>query len=1222
MVRLFSFPQFRKMRTRTFSFFYVSAFLLLLMVMGSCREKSETLFQLLPAEKTNISFANHIYENDTFNILALEYVYNGGGVATGDFNNDGLQDLYFTGNMVSNKLYLNRGDLAFEDITETAGVSGGKNWSTGVALVDINNDGWLDMYVCASVRKDSVRRKNLLYINNGLNEDGIPVFKESAEEYGIADTGYSTFASFFDYDLDGDLDLYVLTNQLSQHKPTNYRVKSTDGSALNNDRLYRNNGNGTFTNVTTEAGILIEGYGLGLAISDINQDGWPDVYVANDFLSEDLLYINNQDGTFTNKIKEYLKHTSASAMGNSVTDINNDGLVDILAMDMLPEPNLRKKTMLNANNYVSYVNNEKYNIQHQYIRNTLQLNNGNGPDGHPVFSEIGQLSGIYQTDWSWAPLVADFDNDGFRDLIITNGFPRDVTDHDFILYRSTVSLNVAGYKMMVDSIPVVKISNYGFRNNGDLTFSDKTEEWGLKIPSFSNGAVYADLDNDGDLEVVVNNINEPALVYENRLYDGKKKEGQQNYLRIKPKGDKLNVAGTGTKISIHYGGGKQQFYEHSAQRGYLSTVEAVAHFGLGMTEKVDSVQIFWPNGTCQLLRDVAAGQQLTVKQTEASSPAEISLGKAKGAEKNAPFFKEVAASYGIRFLHEEDDKVDFNIQRTLPHKYTQSGPGLAVGDVDGDGLDDFYVGGSAGKSAALFLQNTDGRFTAATDNSALLKAKPEEDMGSLFFDADGDGDLDLYVVSGSYEFNEGGPELQDRLYINNSQGEFEVAPAALPEITSSGGAVKAADFDQDGDLDLFVSGRVVPGKYPLPARSYILRNEEGTFTDVTEQVSPELKNFGMIADALWTDFDQDGQTDLIVAAEWQPLSFFKNTNGILKNVTSGSGVAHLKGWWNSIVSGDFDGDGDMDYIAGNLGLNTHYVASPEQPLSVFAKDFNEDGRFDALLSCYMKAEDGTMKAFPMHTRDDLIVQMIDMRREFPQYKKYGKATIDQVLSKENLEGALIMEANHFATTYFENKGNGTFKATALPVQAQTAPVFGMLSKDFDHDGHLDVLLTGNNYGSEVFTGRYDAFIGLFLKGNGAGGFKPVTITNSGFFVDGDAKGIAGLYGKNGETLLLVSQNQDSLKLFTTVKAGPPAAGSPAEKNHLLSLEALDARAEILYKSGSKEVQEFYYGSSYLSQSGRKLSLDKEVASVTIYKFNGESRTISFGQEKSLAEVVR
>lgn len=1178
---------------------------LVAIVSAGCSKGEHSLFKRVLPESTGIDFSNTIFESDSLNILTSEYLYNGGGVAIGDFNNDGLQDIYFTGNMVSNKLYLNKGNFAFEDVTEQAAVTGEGKWCAGVALVDINNDGWLDIYVAATMKRDSVSRANLLYLNNGPDPDGIPRFTEAAGSYGIADTGYTTSAAFFDYDQDNDLDLYVLTNVVTAGLPNTYRKSVKDGTAENNDRLYRNNGNSSFTNVTREAGILFEGYGLGIAISDINLDGWPDLYVSNDYLSNDLLYINNRDGTFSNKITHYIKHTSYTAMGSSVTDINNDGLVDILVVDMMPEYNKRKKLMMGANNYVSYINNDQYGFQHQYVRNTLQLNQGFSPKGHPVFSEIGQLSGIYQTDWSWAPLVADFNNDGYRDIIITNGFPRDVTDHDFKMYQSGPAGMVGG-SQLVDSIPVVKISNYAFQNKGDLSFSDKTQDWGINIPTFSNGAAYADLDNDGDLDIVINNINEPALVFQNELNDAKPNASRAHYLRIKPLGEAPNLAGLGVKVSVHYGGGKQQYYEQTLYQGYLSTVEAVAHFGLGKHEKVDSVQVFWPDGRYQLLRDVPANQQITMKQANAHKSLPVQTGGLSRPGSAGTLFKEVSRTYGIHFKHQEDDKIDFNIQRTLPHKYSQNGPGIAVGDVDGNGLDDFYVGGSAGKRGTLFLQSEEGTFSMAADHSVLGKVKAEEDLGVLFFDADNDGDLDLYAVSGSYEYQPGSAEYQDRLYRNNSQGQFELDLLALPKINSSGACVKAADFDRDGDLDLFVGGRVEPGAYPMAPRSYMLRNEGGRFVDVTAQVGPELEKIGMVSDALWSDFDNDGQVDLVVAGEWLPLTFFKNENGTLKNVSPSTGISHLKGWWNSLVAGDFDGDGDIDYVAGNLGLNTNYKASEEQPLKVFAKDFDSNGSVDPVLACYMKAEDGQMKLFPMHHRDDLSAQMIRTRKQFRRYGQYGVATMDQVLSNEDLQGALVLEANHFATSYVENLGSGKFRVSPLPMEAQVAPTFGMLSRDFDGDGNLDVLLVGNSYATETITGRYDASIGLFLKGNGKGGFVPQSVTKSGFFVSGDAKGMAALYGSRGKELLVVTQNQDSLRVFVS-----GAGRNPTNETKLIPLAPLDAWAQIEYHNGRKERREFYYGSTYLSQSSRRLPLDPGVSSVTVYDFSGRSRKLSW-----------
>ncbi|RDC61785.1 VCBS repeat-containing protein [Adhaeribacter pallidiroseus] len=1166
---------------------------------SSCQKKTETLFTQLTPNDTGITFANRIFESDSLNILTEEYIYNGGGVATGDFNKDGLDDLYFTGNMVPNKLYLNLGNFKFKDVTQSAGVTGNGKWSSGVAVVDINQDGKLDMYVCATIKKDSADRANMLFINQGNNSQGEPVFKELARAYGIADTGYSTHAAFFDYDRDGDLDLYVLTNVQNASIPTVYRTKVNDGTSPNNDRLYRNNGDNTFTNVSKTAGIVYEGYGLGLAISDINLDGWPDIYVTNDYLSDDLLYINNQDGTFTNRKNQYIKHTSFSAMGNSVADINNDGLVDILAVDMLPENNRRKKLLMKDNNYAIYFNNKQYQYDFQYVRNTLQLNNGLTPSGEPSFSEIGQLSGVYQTDWSWTPLVADFDNDGYRDIFITNGFPKDITDRDFSIYRSGPASQVANLQALVDSIPVVKIPNYAYHNNGNLTFADKTKDWGFSTPSFSNGAAYADLDNDGDLDLVMNNINDSAFVYQNQLYSSKKSTPKNHFLRLVFQGEQPNVQGVDARVSLFYSHGKKQFYEHSVYRGFLSSVENKAHFGVGTATTIDSLKVIWPNGATQLLRNIATNQVLTIKQKEAK-PA---LNNQAGTSKQPAIFQETAVQHGITYRHAEDDKIDFNIQKTLPHKFTQAGPGIAVGDINNDKLDDFYVGGSAGKPGTFFLQQASGQFKASTTN--YTSPKPEEDMGMLFLDVDNDRDLDLYVASGSYEFPEDAPQFQDRLYRNNGKGQFTQDAQALPALRTSKSCVKAADFDQDGDLDLFVGGRVMSGKYPMAPPSYILRNEKGRFTDVTAQVCPSLNKLGMITDALWSDFDKDGQVDLVIAGEWMPITFLKNNKGQLQNITATTGVQNKTGWWNSLTAGDFDNDGDIDYAAGNLGLNSNYCAKPDQPLQVIAKDFDKNGSLDAVLSCYLKSEDGQMRPYPMHTRDDLNAQMPRTRSIFARYSNYAMATIDEVIPVKEREGALILQANHMASSYLENLGQGKFKMHLLPQVAQFAPVYGMVADDVNQDGNLDLLVVGNDYSTEVFTGNYDALIGLYLQGNGKGKFTPVPVSRSGFFVNGDAKGLAQLYTKDGQKLTLVTQNQDSLKVWQTT----PLSKQPVNK--VITLQPMDASAEITYQNGKKQHLEFYYGHTYLSQSSRKLAWQPGMASIIIKDFSGRSRQLDF-----------
>ncbi|MEO6233328.1 MAG: VCBS repeat-containing protein [Ferruginibacter sp.] len=1149
-----------------------------------------TLFQLRSPAQTGIDFKNQLFESDSINILNQANIYNGGGVGMGDFNGDGLIDIYFAANMTPNKLYLNKGAMHFEDITGKAGVDGDGRWCTGVSVVDINADGKLDLYVCASFRKDALRRTNLLYINQGNDAAGIPVFKEEAVAYGIADQGFSTQGYFFDYDKDGDLDLYLVTNELNDPKtPIRFRPKVTDGSALNTDRLYRNNGNGTFTNVSHEAGILKEGWGHAACISDFNMDGWQDVYVADDFASNDLLYINNKDGTFTDRLGEYFKHTGWNAMGTDAVDINNDGLVDLLSLEMLPEDNMRKKRMLSGNEYYNYTNAQTFGYQHQYVRNVLQLNSGISGKGLPVFSDVGFMSDIYQTDWSWCPLVADFDNDGYRDVVITNGLPRDVTDLDYIAYDNG-QIGYGNFTLgMVDSLPIVKIPNYAFKNKGGNHFENTAKAWGFTQPSFSNGGAYADLDNDGDLDIVINNINDNAFVYENTS-----NHDNEHQLTVAIVGAGNNTQGLGANIRIWYAGNQQQYYEHQPTRGYLSTDDARAHFGLGNTATIDSIKISWPDNEEQVLTNIKADQSITLDRKNA-----------KAASKKTPvantLFTNASTRYGINYKPVEDDFVDYNIQATLPHKLSQYGPGIAVGDIDNNGFDDFYVGGSSSNPGAFFMQDANGHFTKDNDRFLQQEDPLVEDMGVLFFDADNDKDLDMYIVSGSYELPPNHAICQDRLYLNDGKGKFKRVESAVPTETTNGSCVRAADFDGDGFLDLFVGGRVVSGAYPTAPKSFIFKNIGGKFIDVTKQYCPQLENIGMVTDALWSDFDNDGKIDLVLTGEWMPITFLKNTGKAFVDVTKTTGISKHTGWWNSLTAGDFDNDGDIDYIAGNLGLNSNYKASPTQPMTILAKDLDQNGSLDAMVFCYMKAEDGTMKPFPMHTKDDLAGQLLSIRKKYPTYKSFGAVTMDDLWGKKEKENAIILEATDLQTNYIENLGNGKFSIKPLPSAAQSAPVYGMLAEDLDNDGNLDVMMVGNDYGMEPYSGRHDAFTGLFLKGNGKGELTAMPVPGTGFFVDGDAKGLTKLHTAKNEDIIIATQNQDSLLVFDKILT---------DKNtRWISLQPGDAYAELLYKDGRKQRIEFYYGGTYLSQSTRKIKLDKAVTKITVTNFQGKKRVL-------------
>jgi hypothetical protein len=1171
---------------------------------------TNTLFQSIPSSRSGITFSNKITENDSINPLDVVNIYNGGGVGIGDFNNDGLQDIFFSGNMVPCRLYLNKGNFHFEDITEKAGVDGLGRWARGVSIIDINNDGLPDIYICNTIYKDSLRRRNILYVNQGVDKEGIPHFRDMAAEYGLDIHVQSTMASFFDYDNDGDLDMYLTVNEASNgNNPSDFIHRNDKNTAPSIGRLYRNDWDSVlkhpvFHDVSKQAGMIYEGFGHSATICDINNDGWKDIYVSDDFLSNNILYINNHDGTFTNRAKEYFKHTSFNSMGQDVTDINNDGLPDVVELDMDPEDNYRKKMMMGANNTYTYQNFDLYGYQYQYVRNTLQINQGpcvkqDDSTGIPAFSEIGFLSGIAQTDWSWTPLVADFDNDGYRDLIVTNGFPRDVSDHDFNAYRQKTT-GLVSKQSMIDLIPQVKLHNYGFRNMGDLVFDDVTRAWGLELPTFSNGAAVADLDNDGALDLVINNINDEALIYRNTATAG---EHPEHFLNIKFKGGKYNINGIGAIATIYYDHGKLQTYDNNPYRGYLSTLPCSAHFGLGKTTQIDSVVIKWNTGKQQTIHNVRTDQGLTVDIVNAKED----YSNTQPVFAPDPLFREITSAAGINYTHKDVTQIDFTIQSLLPHKFSEFCPALAVGDLDGNGLDDLVVGGNQNNPAILFLQQPDGKFLQRD----LVPGQPPassyyKDEGILVFDANGDGKPDIYLARGGYKPAADSNGYQDILYINDGRGNFTADTEALPVNHTSKLCVRGFDFNNDGKMDLFVSGRVAPAKYPKPVSSFIFRNDSRDghvrFTDVTDQVAPGLKDIGMVCDALFTDFDGDGQTDLIVVGEWMPVTFFKNEKGKFRNVTENSGISDKTGWWNSIAAGDFRHTGRTDYIIGNLGLNSLYKASDRYPVHVTAKDFGNTGTYIAIPSLYLPDRNGEKKEYPAMGRDDIARQMPAIKKKFPTYQPFALATMDDILSPEQRSGAIRLSANEMQSVYLRNDGEGRFTMIPLPIEAQFSVINGMVVDDFDGDGNSDVLLSGNDYGTEVGTGRYDALNGLLLKGDGAGHFTPLSITRSGIYIPGNGKALVKLQGSSGRYLVAASQNHGPLKLYQLNK-------TPLT----VKLEPDESRAILHFTDGRFQTTETYTGSSFLSQSGRFLTIGKRVSYVEIFSNRGTARKIVFSQ---------
>lgn len=1106
-------------------------FLIGYILFTSCRHKiDDRLFTQLSASSSGIHFNNDIHDSDSTSSFINEFGYMGGGVGIGDFNNDGLKDIFFTGNQVSNRLYINQGNNQFDDITVKAGLSTAV-WCTGVSIVDINQDGFDDIYVCVFGKDLLHRAKNLLFINqHNLT------FKEAAAAYGLADTGYSTQAAFFDFDRDGDLDMY-LTNYLLSNRNTNAIFpRDRSGFSPANDRLYRNEGDSShlghpvFLDVSMQAGIKEDGFGLGVAVSDFNTDGWPDIYVANDFVSNDALWLNNRNGTFTNCINQAINHQSYSSMGTDAADINNDGLPDIVTLDMLPEYNERKKTSFSFMNYDRYETERAMGYEPEFMRNMLQLNNGTrqvGDTSLPFFSEIGRLAGIQATDWSWSVLLADFNNDGWKDMHITNGIGRDFINADFLEFSSNIfnsnrsrEEQESAIREKLASLKHVNLPNYLYINQQHLTFSDDSENGGVNEPSMSNGAAFADLDNDGDLDLVVNNISKKAFVFINNT-NQKNRPVTTHFLSVQLKGDSLNLKGFGSKVFV-YNNGKAQLQEQNPVRGYFSSVDQQLVFGLGKNAHVDSLLILWPDNKRQLIKNIGADTTLTLswKNATINAPVEIAT--------PLVLFKDITSASNILYPHQENSFNDYTIQRLLPQKYSQLGPYLATGDVNKDGATDFFIGGAFNFSGKLFTQQAGQKFIAKYLTDSI---KWQEDMDCLLFDADRDGDDDLLVTCGDIQYDENSIYYKPRLYTNDGKGNFNLQSIAIPDFVKTiAGCVTAGDFDSDGDLDLFIGGRVSK-KYPLPPRSFLLQNNHGIFTEVTAKVCPSLQNPGMVTSAVWADYDNDKQTDLIIAGEWMPLRFFKNNQGKLIEATASTGLTQLNGMWRSLIETDLDNDGDIDLVAGNLGLNCEYQASAATPMQLNAMDLDGNGSIDPVMFYYIKGLDGIKHSFPAISRSQFADQVPSIKKQFLQYKDYSEATIDKIYKGKSTNNLLQLYCEETRSCYFENTGKGKFIMHPLPVEAQFAPVNAIICDDLDNDGFKDLLLAGNEYQAEVMTGRYDASYGCFLRGSRNKSFTSVPPVASGFILKGDVKDMALIRLSNGKKIVLTAVNNDSLRVF-------------------------------------------------------------------------------------------